>query len=97
MKRKLFPNGNDASSAMEQLSQVTNAKKLQNHKPFQSFDDTGSRSRSQTKATFHKRSDTMFGYTGYSQKTEHQEQPLTQTDHRSTHRCVRTFRHLGVS
>ena len=29
----------------------------------------------------------MFGYTGYSQKTEHLEQPLTQTDHRSTHQC----------
>ena len=28
----------------------------------------------------------LFGYTGYSQKTEHQEQPLTQTDHISTHR-----------
>ena len=29
----------------------------------------------------------MFGYTGYSQKTEHLEQPLTLTDHRSTHQC----------
>ena len=29
----------------------------------------------------------VFGYIGYSQNTEHQEQPLTQTNHRSTHRC----------
>ena len=28
------------------------------------------------KAALHKRSDTMFGYTGYSQKAEHLEQPL---------------------
>ena len=27
----------------------------------------------------------MFEYTGYSQNTEHQEKPLTQIDHRSTH------------
>ena len=29
----------------------------------------------------------MFGYIGFSQKTEHKKQPLTQIDHRSTHRC----------
>ena len=63
-----------------------NAQKFQNHKPFRSFGNTGSRSRSQTEAALHKCSDTMFGYTGYSQKTKHQEQPLTQTYHRSTHR-----------
>ena len=48
------------------------------------FRQHGSRSRSQTEVALHKRSDTMFEYTGYYQKTEHQEQPLTQTDHRST-------------
>ena len=29
----------------------------------------------------------LFGYTRYSQKTEHLEKPLTQIDHRSTRRC----------
>ena len=44
MKRKLFPNVNSASDAMEQLPQATNAQKLQNYKPFQSFSNTGSKS-----------------------------------------------------
>ena len=86
MKRKLFPNGNGSMDAMEQLPQPKNVQKIQNHKPFQSFGNTGSRSRSQTEVSLHKRSDTMFGYTGYSQKDEHLEQPLPQIDHRSTHR-----------
>ena len=51
-------------------------KKIQNQKPFQSFDNTGSRSRSKPKVALHKHSDTMFGYTGYSQKTEHLEKPI---------------------
>ena len=38
-------------------------------------------------STLHKHSDTMFGYTGYFQNTENLEKPLTQIDHRSTHRC----------
>ena len=40
------------------------------------FSNTGSRSWSKPKAAFHKRSDTMFGYTRYSQNTEHLKQPL---------------------
>ena len=31
--------------------------------------------------------DLLLGYTWYSQKDEHLEQPLTKIDHRSTHRC----------
>ena len=62
---------------MEQLPQATNAQKLQNQKPLQSFSNTGSKSWSQTEVALHKRFDTMLGYTGYSQKTKHQEQPLT--------------------
>ena len=69
-------NGNDALDAMEQLPQATNAQKIQNQKPFQSFGNTGSRSRSKPKAALHKDSDTMFRYIGYSQKTEHLEKPL---------------------
>ena len=85
VKRKLFPNRNDALNAMEQLPQATNTQKIQNQKPFQSFGNTGSISWSKPKAALHKRSDTMFGYTRYSQKTKHQERPLTQIDHKSTH------------
>ena len=85
MKEKLYPNGNGAPDAMEHLPQATNAQKFQNQKPFQSFGNNNSRSRSQPKAALHKHSDTMLGYTRYSQKTKNQEQPLTQTDHRSTH------------
>ena len=44
MKRKLFPNGNGAPDAMEQLPQATNVQKIQNQKPFQSFSNTDSRS-----------------------------------------------------
>ena len=76
VKQKLFPNGNSAPDAMEHLPQAKNAQKIQNQKPFQSFNNTGSRSRSKPKAALHKSSNTMFGYTGYSQKTEHLEQSL---------------------
>ena len=34
VKRKIFPNGNGAPDAMEQLPQATNAQKNQNQKPF---------------------------------------------------------------
>ena len=71
MKRKLFPSGNGAMDTMEHHPQATNAQK-----PFQSFDNNSSRSRSQPKATLHKRSNTMFGYTRYSQNTEHFEKSL---------------------
>ena len=76
MKRKLLPNGNNALDAMEQLPHATNAQKIQNQKPFQSFGNTSSRSKSKPKAALHKSSNTMFGDTGYSQKTEHLEQLL---------------------
>ena len=76
MKRKLFPNGNGAPDAMEQLPQAKNAQKIQNQKPFQIFGNTDSRSRSKPKAALHKSSDTMFEYTKYSQKTEHLKQLL---------------------
>ena len=76
MKRKLFPTGNSASDAMEQLPHAIDAQKLKNQKPFKSFGNTGSKSWSKPKAAHHKRSNTMFEYTGYSQKTEHLEQPL---------------------
>ena len=52
-KRKLFPNGNGAPDAMEQLPQAKNAQKIQNQKSFQSFDNTSSRSRSKPKAALH--------------------------------------------
>ena len=61
---------------MEQLPQAKNAQTIQKQKPFKSFDNTDSRSRSKPKAALHKSSDTMFGYTVNSQKTEHLEQPL---------------------
>ena len=73
---KTTPNGNGAPNAMEQLPQAKNVQKIQYLKLFQSFDNTSSRSRSKPKAALHKRSDTMFGYTGYSQKTGHLEKPL---------------------
>ena len=76
MKRKIFPNGNGAPDAMEQVPQAKNAQKIQNQKPFQSFGNTGSKSISKLKAALHKSYDTMFGYTGYSKKTEHLQQPL---------------------
>ena len=37
VKRKLFPNGNSASNAMEQLPRATNAQKIQNQKPLKKF------------------------------------------------------------
>ena len=76
MKRKLFPNENGAPDTMEQLPQAINAQKHQNQKPFQIFGNTGSRSSSKPKVFLHKRLDTIFRYTGYSQNTEHLEQPL---------------------
>ena len=44
VKQKLFPNGNDAADVMEQLPYDTNAQKIQNQKPFQSFGNTDYRS-----------------------------------------------------
>ena len=76
MKQKLFPNGNGALDVVEQLPWAKNTQKFQNQKLFQSFSNTGSRSRSKPKETLHKSSNTMFRYTGYSQKTEHLEKPL---------------------
>ena len=43
-EKKLFPNGNGTLDTMEQLPQDKNAQKIHNQEPFQSFDNTGSRS-----------------------------------------------------
>ena len=40
-----------------------------------------------SESALQKRSNTMFRYTGYTQKTEHQEKPLRKIDHRSIHQC----------
>ena len=44
VKQKLFPNENNTPNTTKQLLHDTNAQKLQKQKPFQSFDNTGSRS-----------------------------------------------------